>query len=125
MEEYKLDYEIIGKRIREARGKAKVSQEELAEQVEISKAYMSQIEAGKKHPTLETYVRIVNALDLSMDEMLCGNLEHNKHVHNMRFDQVVGDCDAGEYQMIENVVTELKKAMRRYKEELKTEKTKE
>lgn len=39
-----IDYILLGKRIKESRKKLKMTQEQLASQMDISTAYMSQIE---------------------------------------------------------------------------------
>lgn len=42
-----FDYSVIGKRIRKAREQRGFTQEMLAEQLEVSNAYISKIERGK------------------------------------------------------------------------------
>ena len=60
----------IGSRIKEAREQAHLTQEELAEIVDISPTHMSVIERGVKTPKLDTFVKIANALHLSADALL-------------------------------------------------------
>lgn len=42
-----IDYVLLGRRIKERRKKLKITQEQLATQMNISTAYMSQLETGK------------------------------------------------------------------------------
>ena len=65
-----MDMIAIGSRIKEAREQAHLTQEELAEIVDISPTHMSVIERGVKTPKLDTFVRIANALHLSADALL-------------------------------------------------------
>lgn len=65
-----MDMVAIGSRIKEAREQAHLTQEELAEIVDISPTHMSVIERGVKTPKLDTFVKIVNALHLSADALL-------------------------------------------------------
>ncbi len=53
-----MDMIAIGSRIKEARDQAHLTQEELAEIVDISPTHMSVIERGVKTPKLDTFVRI-------------------------------------------------------------------
>ncbi len=57
----KLD--SIGIHIREIRLQRKLTQEQLAEKVEISPNYLGAIERGEKVPALETLLGILNALN--------------------------------------------------------------
>ena len=62
-----MDYIALGKRIREERLKLNLTQEKLAEDVDLSTAYIGQIERGERHITLENLVLIVNRLDITVD----------------------------------------------------------
>ena len=57
-----MDQAAIGSRIKAARERAHLTQEQLAEIVDISPTHMSVIERGVKTPKLDTFVRIANAL---------------------------------------------------------------
>ena len=65
-----MDMIAVGNRIKEAREQAHLTQEDLAEIVDISPTHMSVIERGAKTPRLDTFVKIVNALKLSSDALL-------------------------------------------------------
>ena len=65
-----MDTKAIGARIKAAREAAQLSQEALAEKVDLSRTHMSVIERGVKMPRLETFVIIANALGVSADTLL-------------------------------------------------------
>ena len=65
-----MDQKAIGKRIKSAREKKGLTQEQLAEQVNLSPMHISVIERGNKLPRLETLINIANALDVSADILL-------------------------------------------------------
>ena len=65
-----MDYIYLGKRIREERLKAHLTQEQLAEFSDISLSYMGQIERGERKVTLETLLRICKCLKVSVDFLL-------------------------------------------------------
>ena len=65
-----MNQKTIGKRIKAAREQRKLTQEQLAESVELSPMHVSVIERGVKLPKLETLINIANVLDVSADFLL-------------------------------------------------------
>ena len=65
-----MDQKAIGRRIKAARERNGLTQEELAEEVDLSPMHVSVIERGVKLPKLETLINIANALDVSADVLL-------------------------------------------------------
>lgn len=65
-----MDLTLLGNRIRVAREKKGITQEELAERVNISPSHISVIERGVKTVRIDTVVRIANELDVSADYLL-------------------------------------------------------
>ena len=55
------------KRIRAVRG---MSQGDLCRALALDRAYISNVESGKKNPTLSTITNIAKALNVSADELL-------------------------------------------------------
>lgn len=64
-------YEKIGKRVKEAREKSRMTQDELARMVGVSVIYISSIERGISFPKGEVLVKILNALNVSADFVFC------------------------------------------------------
>lgn len=65
-----MDWKAMGKRIKAAREAAGMTQEELADAINMSSMHISVIERGAKPPKLETFTRIANVLQVSADELL-------------------------------------------------------
>ncbi len=65
-----MDLTLLGNRIRVAREKEGITQEELAERINISPSHISVIERGVKTVRIDTVVRIANELDVSADYLL-------------------------------------------------------
>ena len=65
-----MNYKRLGKRIREERLKLNLTQAQLAEDIDISDTYMGAIERGERSLTLDTLVRLVNRLGVTIDYML-------------------------------------------------------
>jgi transcriptional regulator with XRE-family HTH domain len=74
-----MDKVILGKRIREQRELQNLKQEKFAEMVGISNIHMSEIERGKKTPSMEAFIRIVNALNIPADVLLRYEVNGAKH----------------------------------------------
>ena len=64
-------YEKVGMRVKEARKKSGLTQEDLAEKVGVSATYISSIERGLSFPRGEVLVGILNALNVSSDLVFC------------------------------------------------------
>jgi len=56
--------QLIGLRIKNLRRSKGLSQEELAEKMGISPKYLSSIERGKENPTLDTFIKLAEALNI-------------------------------------------------------------
>ncbi len=69
-----MDYIALGQRIREERCKLNLTQEKLAEDVDLTPAYIGQIERGERKVTLEKLVAIVNRLGVSVDYVISDSL---------------------------------------------------
>lgn len=60
----------LGQRIREERQKLNLTQEKLSETINVTTTYIGQIERGERRPTLDTLIKISNALGVSIDYLL-------------------------------------------------------
>lgn len=65
-----MDTVAVGARIKAARERAGMTQEELAEALDMSSTHISVIERGVKSPRLDTFVSIANVLQISTDMLL-------------------------------------------------------
>lgn len=65
-----IDRRLIGTRLRQARGRAGLTLEELGTQTQISTSTLSRIESGVRQPNLETLVPICRALGIHIDPLL-------------------------------------------------------
>ena len=68
----------LGKRIRESRIRKGYTQQDLADRAKIGVVYISEIERGLKMPSLNIFIKIVDALDVSADYILRDELPSGK-----------------------------------------------
>lgn len=107
-----VNYVLIGKRVRELRLQQQLSQEKLAEMIEMSVPYVSYIETGKKRPSLDALIRIANALGVTVDELLSGNQLHNPTEYQTDIDLLMDGCSANEKRLIFELISALTSAIR-------------
>ena len=65
-----MDKVFLGKAIRKQRKLQKMKSTDLAARAGISRTHLSQIEGGHKAPSMETFIKIVNILDVPADIFL-------------------------------------------------------
>lgn len=65
-----MNYLLLGKRIREERLRLNLTQERLAEDINISTAYLGQVERGERHITLDKLIPLAGRLGVSVDFLL-------------------------------------------------------
>lgn len=70
-----MDISSLGVNIRKCREAKGMKQEKLAELVDLSITYMSNIERGNNLPSMEVFIRIADALEVSADSLLFGVLK--------------------------------------------------
>lgn len=65
-----MDKVILGKRLRESRIKKGYTRQALAMQADIGEVYLGEIERGLKMPSMNIFIKIIEALDISADYIL-------------------------------------------------------
>lgn len=99
-----MDYTSIGKRIRARRIQKKLLQEDVAEMVELSPNYYGAIERGEKLPALDTFITILNALEVSADLVLADVLKVGYTTRNSALDEKMKDLSESERARIYDVL---------------------
>ena len=62
--------QLFGQAVGELRGRAKISQLKLAELADLSLTYVSEIERGRRVPSLDTILKLSRAFGLTGAELL-------------------------------------------------------
>lgn len=97
----------VGQRIRDARRAVGLSQSELAEKLNISPAYMSDIENGKTNVGLEIFMGITEALQVSADFLLQTDTPLVKDFHRSSMDALLSRCSASELERLTKIVRQI------------------
>ena len=72
-----MPYKDFGKRVRQQRKLSQMTQEQLAEKAGISFAFVGHIERGTRKASLETVVKLSNALGISPNILLQDSLDND------------------------------------------------
>lgn len=99
-----MDYKKLGRRIREERKKLSLTQAQLAESIDISDTYMGAIERGERSLTLDTLVRLVDRLGVTVDYMLSDSVADSDSNILEQFKQVIDGQPLERKQMAINVL---------------------
>lgn len=107
-----VNFKLIGLRVKESRLQKRMSQAELAERTDMSVSYISHIETAKKRASLESLVRIANALEFTVDHMLNGNQTSDPAEYRIEVVRLLADCTSYEKRVIYEVASTVKKSLR-------------
>ena len=108
----KIDYRLLGKRIRDARTQENMSQMQLADAAGFSLSYISYIESGRKHASLQSVVSIADTLGRTVDELMSGNQYNNPTDYLPDIDLLLSDCSARERRFLFEIMSASKSILR-------------
>lgn len=108
----KVNYELIGKRIKEHRQRRNLTQEMLAELIEMSPGYMSLIETGRKKASLETLLSICRVLSITLNELLTGNQIPLDTDYNLEIAELMSGCNEYERRIVYEIMKTVREMLR-------------
>lgn len=106
-----MNYEEIGKRIRKYRKLKNLSQEQLAEKINISTTHMSHIETGNTKLSLQVLVDLATVLEVNTDDLI---FEKKGEATNNKINDILSECDEKQIEFIENIIKSTKAALDKY-----------
>lgn len=106
-----MDYYKIGQRIRKIRKAHGLSQEELAEKIDISTTHMSHIETGNTKLSLPVFLDLAAALEVRTDDLLDDAPRATTSAAMEEISSVLEQCSAQEARVIADVVKAVKRSM--------------
>lgn len=111
-------YKEIGKRIKQHREKNRMTQANLAELTGFTEQHISNVERANTKLSVDALIKIIEALDVSADEILCGCLYQSTSVIRDELAEVVQDLDSRELKIIFDLIIAMKASLRKhYKED--------
>ena len=73
-----MDKTALGQKIRQVRKRRGYTQRALAQIADVGGAYLGEVERGTKMPSLNMFIRLIEALDVSADYILRDELTSGK-----------------------------------------------
>ncbi|MCI8496637.1 MAG: helix-turn-helix transcriptional regulator [Clostridiales bacterium] len=104
-----IDYITIGNRIREIRTAKKWTQATLAERSGVEPSNISHIERAATKLSLPTLINIANALEVTLDELVYGNLIKSSHISIELIDNLIADCTPDEIRTLAELIKTINK----------------
>jgi len=98
-----LDYTIIGERLKKSRLKSGLTQEKLAEQLDVSVAFLSRIERGKSRVNLKRLNELCTILGVSEAYILNGVSTQPDNYLNGDFAELFINCPPDKLKLIYNI----------------------
>ena len=98
-----IDYNLIGSRLKKARLAKRLTQEDLAEQVDVSVAFLSRIERGSSHINLKRLTQICRLLDVSEGYILNGSSNNSNEYLNQEFQELLKNCPPEKIKLVYKV----------------------
>ena len=95
-----LDYNIIGERLKKARIDKNMTQEKLAEQIDVSVAFLSIVERGTSHINLKRLTQICNILGISEGLILNGVSSNSDNYLASEFNNILNSVSSDKQKLI-------------------------
>ncbi len=99
-----MDYVALGGRIKNKRLELNLTQEQLAEKLELSAVYIGQIERGERKMTIETLVKLANTLNSSIEELLKDSTTTNINARLNELVNIAKQLDTSDIDKVIDVI---------------------
>ena len=96
----KVDYVLLGERIKFWRQQKNLTQEQLAEKVGVTPGFISLIEIGKRRVSLESLLSICTEVEITLNELLVGNQIPQPSDYNTEFSELISKLDEADRQLM-------------------------
>lgn len=104
------DYNVIGERIKKAIKAKNMTQEKLAEKLDVSIAFLSRIERGSSQINLKRLGQICEILDITEGEILNGSTNKSARYLEADFSQLLKTCSPEKQKLIYDVAKVISKS---------------
>lgn len=98
-----IDYNVIGQRLKQARLSKNLTQEDLAEQIDISVAFLSRVERGNSHINLKRLTQICKLLDVDEGYILNGVSSTSENYLTKEFSDLLQKCTPEKQRLIYDI----------------------
>lgn len=103
-----INYKEIGKRIKEKRILKGLTQQKVAEQLQISEEYTSKIETGKTKISLTRLSQLSIILDTSIEELITGTVIKSADYKIKEISRIFEELSPKERDVVINIIEQIK-----------------
>lgn len=108
-----IDSKALGKQIRAARIRKKITQEQLAFHANITPKYLERIEVGERTPSLDVLVILADAVETGLDSLLAASRSVRKFEAFREVEEIMDDCSREETVFLTKLVAFTKAEIRK------------
>lgn len=98
-----IDYSVIGERLKRARKDKHLTQEQLAEKIDVSIAFLSRIERGSSQINLKRLSQICEILDVTEGDILNGASSKSAKYLDFEFANLLKKCSSDKQKLIYDI----------------------
>lgn len=84
-----MNYELLGKNIKKYRGIRRMTQKKLAEEIGCADNYITSLEKGRNCPSLEIFMRIVDVLNVTPNQLLVDCMDSPELVYLRELEEMI------------------------------------
>jgi transcriptional regulator with XRE-family HTH domain len=99
-----MDKKLIGYNIKKVRQAKALTQVDLAEKIEISRTYMSDIERGAKNPGINTLIKIADTLDVDISKIMGETTLSGKKEHILDIEDKLISLSDAKYRLVMGIM---------------------
>ena len=100
-----INYKELGERIAKRRKVLNLTQDDVAEATGLSNNHISNIENNHSIPSIETLLKICEALDITPDYLLLGIFRHTNGSLLSQINQKIKLCDEKKQELVDHFTT--------------------
>ena len=101
----------IGARLKQARLAKNLTQQQLAEAVDISASFLSNVEMGRQAMTIKTLISLLDTLNISADWLLNNRTDSANHAAAIEIEKELASCTPKERETILRLVLLMKESI--------------
>ena len=98
-----IDYNVIGQRLKKARKEKNFTQEQLAEKLNVSIAFLSRVERGSSQINLKRLSQICSILGVTEGDILNGVSSQSTKYLDDEFSDLLKDCSSEQQRLIYDI----------------------
>ena len=110
-----IEYSQLGKRIKRYRQKAHKTQEQLAFEMDVATSTIAHAENGTSKPSLPLLLKVANALNVTLDQLVCDSLPVIDTYIEKDIADLLSDCTTTEKQILRDIIAVTKETMRKHR----------